>query len=149
MAPLISPVVWPSLLAVWPFCSEVFLTVTPAASLAPFPIHDPSLPPVRPWSLSPTRVPRLAGASPSLSVRRTTYPTKPQTKMMAAEQLARKIVGTTKSSAKPTAKNVTMSATRRPSRRHVVRETRRVATANVKNRAIGSVTRAPCIARKA
>lgn len=70
-------------------------------------------------------------------------------KMKVAEQLARKMVGTTNRRAKPTRKNVKARAARRPRRRHVVRDTRRVVVAKERKRTRGSPISAAWVARKA
>ena len=70
-------------------------------------------------------------------------------KMKVAEQLATKTVGTTKRKAKPRTKEENAKAARRPKKRQVERETRRVAAAKAKKRTSERPVRAPWVARKA
>ena len=70
-------------------------------------------------------------------------------KMKVAEQLATKTVGTTKRRAKPRTKEENTRAARRPKKRQVERETRRVAAAKAKKRTSERPVRAPWVARKA
>jgi len=70
-------------------------------------------------------------------------------KMKVAEQLAMMTVGTTKRSAKPTRKKVMAIETRRPRKRQVDRETRRVVVAKARKRASGRPVNAVWVVRKA
>lgn len=63
-------------------------------------------------------------------------------KMKVAEQLATKMVGMTKMSAKPTTRKVVAKETRRPRRRQVVKDTSSVVTAKAMKRISGRPTRA-------
>lgn len=70
-------------------------------------------------------------------------------KMKVAEQLAMMRVGTTKRSAKPTRKKVMVIETRRPRKRQVDRETRRVVVAKARKRASGRPVNAVWVVKKA